>query len=113
MSWELHADGIEATAHLRERIDRRLSFALSRFGSRILRTTVHLTDLNGPKGGLDKCCKIVLRIRGETPVVVEVVDTTWPVAIDRAASRLRHTVLRALERTRSFPYETGRLSNQS
>ena len=105
MIWELIVDGIEETSRIREQIDRRLSFALSRFGSKISRTSVHLTDLNGPKGGIDKQCKIVLALRGVQPVIVEVIDTSWPAAIDRAANRLGQTVQRVLERSRMFPRE--------
>ncbi len=66
MLWGLHANGIELAPDLREHTDRRLSFALSRFGSQVLKTTVYLTDNNGPKGGIDKNCLIAgpARTRG-------------------------------------------------
>lgn len=105
MLWELHATGIEMDSELKEHADRRLSFALSRFGSRILKTTVYLTDNNGPKGGIDKNCLIVVRLRGLGEVVAEVVDTDWPVTIDRAAARIGHNVGRAVERKREFTRE--------
>ena len=39
---------------LKDHIERRLRFALGRFAARIHRLTVRLTDVNGPRGGLDK-----------------------------------------------------------
>lgn len=106
MLWELHANGIEVDSELKEHADRRLSFALSRFGSRILKTTVYLTDNNGPKGGVDKNCLIVVRLRGLGEVVAEVVDTDWIVAVDRATTRIGHNVGRAFERRRDFAHES-------
>lgn len=102
MLWDLHASGVEIEQSLREHIERRLTFALSRFGSRVLRTVVYLTDNNGPKGGIDKSCLIVVRLRGLGEVIAEVVDTDWPVTVDRATTRIGHSVSRDLERQRGL-----------
>jgi ribosome-associated translation inhibitor RaiA len=102
MNWELHAHGVEVDNGLREHIERRLTFALSRFGSRITKAVVSLTDTNGPKGGVDKCCRIVLRLRSMGDLVAEVTDTEWPVTVDRATARIGHNVSRGLERKRDF-----------
>lgn len=105
MLWDLHVNGFEVDAELKDHADRRLSFALSRFGTGVLKTAVYLTDNNGPKGGFDKNCLIVVRLRGLGEVVAEVVDTEWPVAIDRATTRIGHNVRRAIERKRAFSHE--------
>lgn len=102
MLWDLHTSGVEIQQGLREHIERRLTFALSRFGSRVLRTVVYLTDNNGPKGGIDKSCLIVVRLRGLGEVIAEVVDTDWPVTVDRATTRIGHSVSRDLERQRGL-----------
>ena len=102
MLWDLHASGVEIEQGLREHIERRLTFALSRFGPRVLRTVVYLTDHNGPKGGIDKSCLIVVRLRGMSDVVGEVIDTDWPVTVDRATSCIGHSISRALERKRGL-----------
>ncbi len=108
MLWDLHTSGVEIENELRMHIDRRLNFALSRFGSRVLKTVVYLTDNNGPKGGIDKSCLIVVRLRGLGEVIAEVVDTDWPVTVDRATTRIGHTVSRGLERQRgSFREPVG------
>jgi len=102
MLWELHTSGVEADNGLREHIERRLTFALSRFSDRVTKVAVTLTDNNGPKGGVDKSCRIVVRLRSLGEVIAEVVDTDWPVTIDRAASRAGHNVGRELDRKREF-----------
>ncbi len=108
MLWELHTSGVEADNGLREHIERRLTFALARFDDRVSKVAVTLTDNNGPKGGVDKSCQIVVRLRGLKDVVAEVVDTDWPVTIDRAASRAGHNVGRELERKREFDHTPAR-----
>ncbi len=67
-----------------------------------MRTVVYLTDNNGPKGGIDKSCLIVVRLRGLSDVIGEVVDTDWPVTVDRATSCIGHSISRALERKRGL-----------
>lgn len=106
MNWELHATGVKLDEELREHLDRRLNFALSRFGNCVMKTVVYLSDNNGPKGGIDKSCLIVVRLRGKGEVVAELADTDWTVAIDRATTRIGHNVSRELERMRSFARES-------
>jgi putative sigma-54 modulation protein len=105
MFWTLRSTGVESDAFLREHIERRLNYALSRFGARVNRVTVYLSDRNGPKGGIDKSCRIVVRLRGLGEIVSAVDDTDWTVAVDRAATRAGHTVSRALERKRDIRHE--------
>lgn len=100
MLLELHARGVALDNGLRDHIDRRLSFALSRFGGRVNKASVYLADTNGPKGGIDKSCQIVVRLRGLGEVVAEVADAEWPAAVDRAANRIGHNVSRELDRKR-------------
>lgn len=106
MLWELHTSGVEIKKGLREYIERRLTFALSRFGPGVIKASVFLTDNNGPKGGIDKTCRIVVRLRGLNDVIADVVDTDWPVTVDRATARAGHNVSRALERRRDFAHES-------
>lgn len=105
MLYELHTSRVELEQGLREHIERRLTFALSRFGSSVIKAAVYLADNNGPKGGIDKSCRIVVRLRGLNEVIAEVIDTDWPVTVDRAASRIGHNVSRALERRRDFSHQ--------
>lgn len=81
-------------------VDRRLQFALSRFGSRIARATVALEDINGPRGGIDKACRIVVRLRSGGDVVAAVDDIDWHAAIDRATTRIGQSVAREVMRSR-------------
>jgi putative sigma-54 modulation protein len=81
-------------------IARRLQFALSRVDPHLLRVAVFLTDLNGPRGGPDKQCRMVANLRHGRKVVVTDRDTDLRVAIDQTASRLGRSVMRELARRR-------------
>jgi putative sigma-54 modulation protein len=88
-------------------IERRLLFSLGRFSPRIDRVTVQVLDLNGPRGGQDKSCRVEVHMRPSGRVFVKDVDTSLHVAVDRAVDRLARAVGRAIERAR-----TGRAADQ-
>jgi ribosome-associated translation inhibitor RaiA len=69
-------------------IERRLFYALGRFGSRVRRVMVRLEDLNGPRGGLDKRCHIEARLSRRGLLVVDVRDAELEPAVSRAAERM-------------------------
>ncbi len=76
---------------------RRLDFALGRFAGRVRSLSVRLTDLNGPRGGMDKKCLIAVRLsRPRRVIVIEDVDTDAAVVISRAAERVARAVSRAI-----------------
>jgi hypothetical protein len=58
---------------------------------------VRLGDLNGPKGGKDKFCRIVAQV-GHGTVVVEDVDSNLYSAISRATHRFAMATSRQLRR---------------
>jgi len=104
----ISGQGLTVDAAVIEHVERRLGFALGRFGDRIGRATVHLADVNGPRGGEDKRCWVVVDILGRGRVVVEDTDCDVQVAIDRMADRVGQAVRRKLDRAR-----TGRQSYRS
>jgi len=76
----------------RESIERRLFYALGRFGHRIRRVLLRLEDLNGPRGGWDQRCHIELRMTGRSMLVVDVCDSALEPAVNRAADRMARRV---------------------
>ena len=100
MIWHLKDNGVRRPKDLPDHIERRLCFALSRFGSRIGKVFVFLHDMNGPKGGIDKVCRILVKTEGFGIVVVAVADTEWVAAVDRATTRVGHSVARQLAKWR-------------
>jgi ribosome-associated translation inhibitor RaiA len=79
-----------------------LHYALGRFEGRVNVVTARLADLNGPRGGVDKRCRISVAVRAGDPVLVEDADTDLYAAIDRAAERAGRAVWRQLARRREM-----------
>lgn len=100
MNFSIRGRHIELTAALLAHVERRLRFALSRFGQKIRQVAVQLLDLNGPRGGVDKQCRVTVTLSPSGKVMVGATDADLPTAIDRAADRLERSVIRALERAR-------------
>jgi len=88
------------TDTLRDHVERRLRFSLTVGDKHIQRVVVRLSDINGPRGGLDKCCNLQVVLTGLNDVVVEDIETDLYVAIDRAVNRAGKTVRRRLTRRR-------------
>ncbi|MFO1401832.1 MAG: HPF/RaiA family ribosome-associated protein [Steroidobacteraceae bacterium] len=98
MRIDIQSRGFQLTAALRNRIERRLRFALGPAGARIRGVLVRLTDQNGPRGGIDKRCMIRATLGPAPPILIRQEDYDLYVAIDHAAARLGRTVLRQLAR---------------
>ena len=91
---------------VRAHVERRLESSLGRVAARVLRATVQIVDLNGPRGGEDKSCRIEVRLRPTGSVFVEHTDADLYAAVGRAADRMGRAVSRAVERARHIKRET-------
>lgn len=98
MQIDIQARDFTLTDSLRAHVDHRLRFALTRFQDRMHRISVRLSDVNGPKGGVDKCCLVRIKSNGLPDIVVTDTEADLYVAVDRAVDRARRTVQR--QRTR-------------
>jgi len=94
--------GFSLTGAIAGRIHKRLACLLGRGIIGLRRVDVTLSDLNGPRGGIDKRCLIKVSIDGLRPVIIEDVESDLYMAIDRAAGRASRTVVRrvALDNSR-------------
>lgn len=108
MQLQIRSRSIELTDALRAHVERHLQFALSRFGDRIGRVTVHLVDAGGPGAGGDKTCRIDVTLRPSGEVVVEDTQADLHAAIDRATERTGRSVTRELEIDRVFDGSAAR-----
>lgn len=83
---------------LRDLAERRVRFALRRLGWRVPRAEVQLSDVNGPRGGVDKRCQVELRTDGAGSVVVAAVASDWRTALDNALARAARFLMRQWRR---------------
>ena len=97
----------------RNYIERRLFFALGRFGDRIQRVMVRLEDMNGPRGGLDKRCHIEVRMPGRNVLVVDVRDVEIDPAVSRAADRIARRVRDQITTRRARRHRGGAAFRQT
>ncbi|MBC7730582.1 MAG: HPF/RaiA family ribosome-associated protein [Bacteriovorax sp.] len=79
-----------------ERIVRRAGFALSRLASRIRRVEVRFADVNGPRGGVDKRCRVLLHLDRGDPMLVEERGSDLLALIDRVMDRVGRAVHKRL-----------------
>jgi ribosome hibernation promoting factor len=101
MKIQVRSRQVEVDGTARAHVERRLQFGLGRLSLRILRVTVQIVDLNGPRGGEDKSCRIEVRLLPTGRVFVEDTDADLYAAIDRAVDRVARSVLRAIKRSRA------------
>ena len=90
----------DLTEGLRAHAERSIKNALGRLDRRIDTVAVRLGDLNGPRGGVDKFCRLDAHLVRGDRLHVEEVDRDLYAAIDRAADRLANTATRANSRRR-------------
>jgi ribosome-associated translation inhibitor RaiA len=102
MQIDIQARNFPLTNALRNRVERRLSFAFCSRNVHIQRVTVRLSDTNGPRGGEDKCCHIHVQLPHMPDIFIEDTQDDLYTAIDRAAGRAGRTVGRRLSRQRDI-----------
>jgi hypothetical protein len=84
-------------------IRRKLGRRLGKFASSIERVSVRTQDVNGPRGGVDRVCRIKVVLSGLPSVVFESRDASLHAAVDRALAGVEMAVRRAVQRRRMTP----------
>jgi ribosome-associated translation inhibitor RaiA len=84
-------------------IRKQLGRKLAKFGRAIERVSVRVTDVNGPRKGIDQVCRIKVVLSGLPSVVVEAQDAVLRTAIGRALAGTERTVRRNVRRKRMKP----------
>lgn len=100
----------QLTAALRDRGERSLLFALSRFGDQLQHVTVYTDDVNGPRGGVDKRCLMRAKLRRKGTVEVVQAGSNLGHCLSLAASRLGRTVRRQIDARRQIDRRSIRRS---
>jgi len=78
----------------------RVRFVMRRLAWLVPRAHVRLTDVNGPRGGVDKRCRVELRAPGSGTVVVTSMARDWRGALEAALARASRALLRTWQRAR-------------
>lgn len=80
--------------------------SLGRLFGLVASMKVRLDDVNGPRGGVDKRCKVEVLVHGSGPVAVSATARTWQASVDAVALRLRQKVLDQLHRSAMMEQRT-------
>lgn len=97
MLLDIQALNFPLTKSIHNYVERRICFSLSSRDEHIQRIIVHLSDINGPRGGKEKCCHVQVVLLQLTDVVIDDTEADLYTAIDRAAERSGRTVGRCLD----------------
>jgi hypothetical protein len=89
------ADGAKMRALSFERV----RFALRRLTVFVPHAKVQFSDVNGPRGGVDKCCQVELLTDNAGTVIISSLARDWRTALDRFLTRATRVLARSLQRT--------------
>jgi hypothetical protein len=77
---------------------RRVHFAFGRFAGNIQNVSVTVMDENGPRGGVDKRCRVMVKRRRGNPVIVEGESDEIRQLVDFTLQRAGRTLAREIKR---------------
>lgn len=99
MKVQIQFSEINLSDEVRRHVLRRLRNALNHGAKLVSRVVIRLSDINGPRGGEDKCCAIEVRLAGGDAVYAKGVQGNVFGAINLAARRLGQCFDRQLARS--------------
>jgi ribosome-associated translation inhibitor RaiA len=82
---------------------RKLGRKLGKFSSAVQRTSVRVEDVNGPRGGVDKRCRIKVVLTGLPSVLIEERHHSLQAALDGALARAERAVRQTTQRRSTKP----------
>lgn len=96
---QVRVKGLASASRLRSFAAARLNAALGRFSHAIQEVSMRLQDINGPeRDGVDKQCRVVLRLKDNVVLVIEDLGINMMEVIDRVADPLHRTLAWQLSR---------------
>lgn len=107
----IRAVGAPLSAAAKADLRRKLGRKLGRHAVDIERTSVRIDDINGPRGGVDKRCRVKVVLSGLPSIVVEQQHESLQGAIDGALDRVQLAVRQALKRRRVEPRRKAKPSS--
>ncbi len=92
MKLKINCQNIDGSNDVIAYVDHRLSFSFSNWREMIDALSISIADINGPRSGIDKQCRVVAIASGLEPVVVTERRQNVRHAIDRALARASRTL---------------------
>ena len=101
MKLTIRKTNLQWSSSLADYAHRRVEDRLSRLRDSVRSAAVRLADVNGPRGGEDKHCRVTARLSTGQDVVVNATGTCPYRVVDDAADRLLRVVKRSRRRRRT------------
>ena len=101
MDMRITGNNLSVSDALKKYTERSLRAALAGVSRRLEEIEVRLSDVNGPRGGIDKLCGIRVVLRRAGVVFVRASGGDAYSTVDKAAARLKSALGRRLGRHRS------------
>lgn len=103
MQVHVQVKGLPGAARVRRYATDRLNMALARVAHVVHDASMRLDDINGPeRGGVDKLCRVVLRLTDKSVLVVEELGSDIGRVINRVTDRLHENVSQHLARLAKY-----------
>lgn len=102
MKIAIRTQGFDLTEGLRQHVERHVRFAFDWARHDVDSVVFRLSDLNGPRGGIDKRCQLRIPLPRMRDVIIEDTAADLYLSIDRAIDRAARTLERRLSRQREF-----------
>ncbi len=102
MRIELHDGPVKTTPAMLAFVNDRLSKAVGRFGDLVQSVRVVISDINGPKGGIDTRCSLQAAVawRGHCVVVADDHSSDFYGAVLGASRKLKRAIGHTVDRSR-------------
>jgi len=91
----------------RRTVEQRVRLALHRLQGQVQQARISLRDINGPRGGVDKQCQILLTTAGHGQLVIVSRAEHAQGALNQALQRAMHALTRSSQRRRRPMRQTG------
>ena len=112
MIFETNCKQAQIDENASDEVKRLLKFSLSRFEGTVTRVKLRFFDVNGPKGGIDKRCRITAKLRTDGQVVVSGEGEHYIEALGNCLERLVRSIRRKIGKRQSYPIRFKRRFNQ-
>jgi len=108
----IQTQGLLLSRQDRDEIRARIHNAFARFGHKTLGASLHLQDINGPRGGQDKNCHLVVELEDTTAVITDRGSDLKSV-VNRAVHRAVQTLRRQLQHQQMSTRQAASLRHAS
>ncbi len=109
MKLNLYFGDLKASEAVRENVTQLIESSFEHFQTHVRHVNVTFSDVNGPKGGVDKQCRCIVHLKNMAPIVVDDCDESFINLVHRVARRAAHALSERISLTKQS-YRTRRKS---